>query len=76
MTKPIIMIKNISTGALEEREMNDDEYAQHLKDIEEHKKWEAEQAKIQEEAIATKAAALAKLTALGLTEEEAKAIAG
>ncbi len=76
MTRPIIMIKDLSTGILEEREMNDEEYEQHLLDVENYNKWEAEQAIAQEEAASTKAAALAKLTALGLSEEEAKAIAG
>jgi hypothetical protein len=76
MTRPIVMIKDISTGILEEREMNDHEYEQHLLDIENYKKWEAEQLAAEETAAATKAAALAKLAALGLTEEEAKAIAG
>ena len=76
MTRPIVMIKDIQTGVLEEREMNDDEYTQHLKDIEDYNKWEIEQAAVAEEATATKTAALAKLTALGLSEEEAKAIAG
>jgi hypothetical protein len=76
MTRPIVMIKDIQTGVLEEREMNDDEYAQHLKDIEDYNKWELEQAAAEQEAADTKSAALAKLTALGLSEEEAKAIAG
>ena len=76
MTRPIVMIKDISTDTVEEREMNDDEYAQHLADIEDYNKWETENAAAEEAAVATKAAALAKLAALGLSEEEAKAIAG
>ena len=76
MTRPMIRIHDCSTNETIDREMNDEEYAQHLKDVEESERIrlasEAEQA-AQAEA---KAAALAKLAALGLTEEEAKAIAG
>lgn len=34
MTRPIIAGINIETGEIVERELNDEEYAQHLADIE------------------------------------------
>lgn len=75
MTRPIIAIQDVSTGAVEQREMNDEEYAQWLLDAESAKATaEAEAAEALAKAEA-KASALAKLTALGLTEDEAKAIA-
>jgi len=65
-----IKIHNIETGEIVEREMNAEELAQ----------WEAEKLAGQEaaqkinEAKAAKAAAEAKLVALGLTAEDLKAL--
>jgi len=70
MSKPTIKLVNASTGEEIEREMNAEELAQWEKD-----KAKVE-AKIQIEAQATvaKAAAEAKLVALGLTSDEIKAL--
>jgi hypothetical protein len=63
MTKPLIQIGN------EVREMNADEYAQHLLDLAE---WQS-----QKDAQAAKAAARqAVLDKLGLTQDEAQALLG
>jgi hypothetical protein len=70
MTKPIITIHNVETDELETREMNDAEFAQ----------WQADQAAAdiiaakQNEAVAAKEAAQAKLAALGLTTDDLKAL--
>lgn len=74
--KPMVSEINCETGEEIQREMTDEEYAQHLADKDAYaiqvSQWEAEkQAKAE-----TKASALAKLAALGLTEEEANAIIG
>jgi formylmethanofuran dehydrogenase subunit D len=37
MTRPIISGINVETGEIVERELNDDEYAQHLADVEANK---------------------------------------
>jgi hypothetical protein len=76
MTRPKIAIHDIATGVIEEREMNDQEFAQWELDCIESVKIQEEETKALEEQAAAKASALAKLTALGLTEEEAKAITG
>jgi hypothetical protein len=69
MSRPIVRIYQ-GEGQFIDREMNDEEYEQHLKDVEqfEIKKAEAE-AKAQ-----AKATAEAKLAALGLTTEDLKAL--
>ena len=70
MTKPIIKLHNAETGEILEREMNADELAQ----------WEADNANrvikraAQAEADTAKAAAQAKLAALGLTTDDLKAL--
>lgn len=65
-------IVEVNNGVEVIREMTDDEYAQHLKDL--------EAAKVRNNAdadkIATKVSAQAKLAALGLTEEEVASILG
>jgi hypothetical protein len=65
-------IAEINNGVEVIREMTDDEYAQHLKDL--------EAAKIRNNAeadkLAAKQSAQAKLAALGLTEEEVASILG
>jgi len=67
---------NVATGERIEREFTADELAQREKDKAE---WEA-QPRAEAQAVAdreaAKASALAKLEALGLTAEEAQAIAG
>jgi len=65
-----IVIHNTETGEIIERDMTAKELAQHEKDLANAK---AEQIKKQEKAIA-KAAAEAKLTALGLTSDDLKAL--
>lgn len=67
---------NALTGEVIERDFTEEELAQRKKDLAAEKK--AEKARVAEEEAkaATKASALAKLAALGLTEEEAKAIFG
>jgi DNA-binding NarL/FixJ family response regulator len=66
MTKPMIKIHNVETDEIVEREMNAEEYDQHLQIIKDQKTKEAEA-----EARATaRASALAKLAALGLSADE------
>jgi ribosomal protein S11 len=65
MTRPIITIKNVTTGELIEREMNDAEFAQ----------CEADQAAYAAQVAAEAAKAAEKaalLTRLGITADEAK----
>lgn len=74
--RPLVVEKNCETGEEITRPFTDDEIEQHLKDVEASK---LRAAKAAEEATAkaeAKVSALAKLTALGLTEEEATALAG
>lgn len=73
MEKPLISIFNAETQEQITREMNDEEYAQHLIDVE---KWEIEQtARLQAEseasalAEAKKEAKAQALAALGLSQE-------
>lgn len=74
--KPTVSEVNCETGVEIQREMTDEEYAQHLADKESYAikvaEWEAEKQARAE----AKASALAKLAALGLTETEAAAIVG
>lgn len=75
-TTPTKLIVDCSTGEQTIVPFTAEEIAQAEKD---RIAWEAEKAKTEAEAQAkaeTKASALAKLAALGLTEEEAAAIAG
>jgi hypothetical protein len=70
MTKPIILFHDVSKGDAIEREMTDEEYAKHLEEMELTKKeFELNQAKEN-----ARTSALAKLAALGLTEEEIAAL--
>jgi len=72
MAKEIIRIHDVETGEIVDREMTADELDQLAKD-------RLEFQSIAEKIEATKSAkdsALAKLAALGLTEDEAKAIIG
>jgi hypothetical protein len=70
MSKPIIRIHNAETNEIIDREMNEQEYAVYEKDLE----LSAKIAEEKTEAIAAKAAAEAKLEALGLTPEDLKAL--
>ncbi len=70
MPNPIKVIHNVETGEIIEREMNADELAQWQADQE-----SAQLVKEQEAAAAAKkAAAEAKLAALGLTADDLKAL--
>ena len=69
MTRPIIRIHNSETDEIIDREMNDEEYEQHLVHIEQYK---IEEGKRQAQA----AAKAALLERLGITEEEAKLLLG
>lgn len=76
MTRPTRLEVNCTTGEQSIIELTDAEIAQMEID---RQAWEVEQAAREVEAQAKaeiRASALAKLTALGLTEDEAKAIAG
>ena len=69
MKKPMIRIHNSQTNEIIDREMNDDEFAQHQKDV---KEYEAQKAQAEAKA-ATKSALLERM---GLTEDEAKLLLG
>jgi hypothetical protein len=71
-TRPKIADHNIETGEMIVREMTEAEFAQYQIDIAQA---QAESEKIDAK-IAAKTSAIAKLAALGLTEDEAKAIIG
>lgn len=71
-SKPIVKIHDVSTGEEIEREMTSEEYEQHLAMSKMALQIEAEmQAK-----EAARQSALEKLSALGLTEDEIRALAG
>lgn len=69
MTKPMIRIHNTETNEIIDREMNDAEYTQHLKNVA-----ESEARKAEAEAKAAQRQAL--LSRLGITEEEARILLG
>lgn len=71
-TKPQISIHNAKTDEIIIREMTDEEYEQHKIDV---AQMQAESAKF-DAYVSAKESAIAKLAALGLTEDEAKAILG
>lgn len=73
--KPFICEFNAETQEEIMREMNDEEYAQHLKDKADWEAREAERLAKEQEAAAAKAAVEAKLAALGLDLDTVKAIA-
>jgi DNA-binding transcriptional regulator YhcF (GntR family) len=76
MARPKVLEVNVTTGEENLREMTDEEYEQHLKD---QRMAEEQRTALEAEKTAkaeAKASAIAKLAQLGLTEEEAKAIAG
>jgi hypothetical protein len=68
-SRPIISFHNTDTNEIVNREMNDDEYSQYLKDVETDKALKAE--------AKAKATARAEiLNRLGLTPEEAAILLG
>jgi len=67
---------NVPTGERIERDFTADELAQREKDQAESESQAAAEAQAVADREAAKASALAKLQALGLTTEEAQAIAG
>ena len=71
-----IIEHNVTTGEIYERELTKTEIAQIEIDKERAIKELAEQKELTEKIKADKASALAKLAALGLTEDEAKAVIG
>lgn len=75
MTRPIITIIDGVTQEQVHREMNDEEYAQHLIDVEAGKVRLAKELAEQTERDAAKAAVEAKLAALGLDLDTVKTIA-
>jgi hypothetical protein len=70
MTKPMVRIHNVATGEVVDREMTDEEYTIHLADQAAYQV-EKERQFVEE---AAKAAATAKLAALGLTTDDLKAL--
>ena len=70
MTKPTIMFHNTKTNEIIERDMNAEELVQYEKDQLEI----AAKTKITQERLEKKLAAEAKLTALGLTADDLKAL--
>ena len=65
-TRPIIVIYDVSSGETIEREMNLDEYAQHLIDVDNNKRIEEQQAAAAKAKSDAKTALLEKL---GLTQD-------
>lgn len=65
MTRPMVRIHNTETNEIIDREMNDSEYAQYVKDVESHRL-------LQEQIRETDSAKAALLDRLGITAEEAK----
>lgn len=70
------IIVDCATGVVEERPLTADEIAQRERDAAQIAAMEAERVAAEEAKAAAKASAIAKLLALGLTEEEAAAFAG
>ena len=75
-TTPIAVIVNCETGQVEERPLTPEEIAQREADAAAAAAAEAERVAAEEAKAAAKASAIAKLAALGLTEEEAAALVG
>lgn len=70
MSKPMIRIHNLKSDEVIDREMTDAEFAQYELD----KAKSEEAAKAEEDKVIAKAAAEAKLEALGLTPDDLKAL--
>jgi hypothetical protein len=73
---PMAVEINCETGEQIVRPFNAEEIQQREKDMAAFEVIEAERIALEQAKIDAKASALAKLAALGLTEEEAKAITG
>lgn len=69
MTRPMVRIHDLATDEIIDREMNEQEFSQHQKDLLAESKRESEEA-----AIAAKKDAL--LSKLGITADEAKLLLG
>lgn len=76
MDRPTKLIVNCETGEQTVVELTDEEIAQMKADRQAAEAQRAEQEAAEAAKAAAKASALAKLASLGLTEDEAKAIAG
>jgi hypothetical protein len=76
MPNPTRLEVNCATNEVLEIELTDTEIAQLEKDRVAYEALEAEKVAAEENSARVKASALAKLAELGLTEDEAKAIAG
>jgi hypothetical protein len=74
MTRPIIVIVDAQTNETIEREMNDAEFAEHQESINRQSQAILEKEQQDAEAAAKKAAAEAKLAALGLDADDLKAL--
>lgn len=74
MTRPIIVIVDAQTNETIEREMNDAEFAEHQESINRQNQAILEKEQQDAEAAAKKAAAEAKLAALGLDADDLKAL--
>ena len=74
MTRPIIVIVDAETNETIEREMNDAEFAEYQESINRQNELVAAREQATAEAAAKKAAAEAKLAALGLTTDDLKAL--
>lgn len=70
------VVVDCATGQTQILPLTEEEIAQREADAAVHAVAEAERIAVEEAAAAAKASAFAKLTALGLTEEEALAIVG
>ena len=76
MSTPIAIEVNCETGEVVERPLTAEEIAQREADAAAAAAAEAERITAEEAKAAAKASAIAKLAALGLTEEEAAALVG
>ena len=74
MSKPMIRIHNLETDEIIDREMTDTEFAQYQAEQEQMKAAADLEVEKLAEALAAKAAAEAKLLALGLTTDDLKAL--
>jgi adenylate kinase len=74
MTRPIIVIVDAETNETIEREMNDAEFAEYQESINRQNELVAAREQATAEAAAKKAAAEAKLVALGLDLDDIKAL--
>ena len=76
MSTPIAIEVNCADGTVTERPLTPEEIAQREADAAAAAAAEAERIAAEEAKAAAKASAIAKLAALGLTEEEAAALVG